>query len=256
MDSKEPKVLLIDIETSPIVAYSWGPKFEANLIEVIEQSQILCYSAKWLNGKSVTKGQVDCKGYKSNELNDKELVIELNDLLNESDIIISQNGNDFDLKVMRSRFIYHNLNPPSPSKLIDTLLEAKKALKLPSYSLDDMCNYFKIGQKIPTGFGLWKGCMRGDKKSWVLMKSYNKNDVLLLEELYQKLKPYMKTHPNFGVYVGDEVCPRCGSKHLQRRGFARTLACIYQRMQCQSCGSWCRGRERVEKHKLLMNVSN
>ena len=253
--SREPRILLVDIETSPMIAYSWGPKWETNLIEILEESQILSYSAKWLNGKHITRGQIDTKGYKPHELNDKELVIEINNLLNESDIVVSQNGNDFDIKMIKSRCILYGLNPPNPFKTIDTMVEAKKCVRLPSYKMDDLCSYFGLGSKIPTTFNLWKDCMKGDKKAWRLMKSYNQNDVILLEKLYLKLKPYMKTHPNYGVYLEDEVCPRCGSKDLQRRGYARTLACVYQRLQCKNCGSWSRSRKNEEKHSILMNVS-
>jgi len=253
--NSEPKVLLLDLETSPMIAYSWGPKWETSLIEILEQSQILSYSVKWLGGKHITKGQIDFKGYKKNVLDDEKLAEELNELLNIADIVISQNGNAFDLKVLRSRFMVHNLTPPSPSKLIDTFLEAKKNLRLPSYKLDDICDYFNIGRKIKTDFSLWKGCMKGDKKSWKKLKRYNKMDVLLLEKLYLKIKPYMKTHPNYGVYMEGNVCPRCGSKKLHKRGFAVTLTRKYRRLHCQNCGGWSRSVQSVPMEKPLTNIS-
>jgi hypothetical protein len=44
-------------------------------------------------------------------------------------------------------------NPPS-------IVEAKKYLRLPSYSLDDMGDYLGLGRKMHhDGFELWKKCM-------------------------------------------------------------------------------------------------
>ncbi len=173
-EDKEPKILTIDIETSPIIAYTWGPKWEANLIEVLDQSQILCFSAKWMNGKQITKGLADYKGYKNDVVNDKEIIKDIHALLDEADIVITQNGVSFDHKVINARFLAHSLVPPSPYKMVDTKIEAKRYLKLPSYSLDDMGKYFGLGEKIHhDGFDLWKDCIAGDKKSWNLMKKYN-----------------------------------------------------------------------------------
>jgi len=236
----EPKILLLDLETTPIEAYTWGPKWENNLIEVIRQSMILSYSAKWLDGKHITKGWPDYDSYKIGQLNDKAIVDDLWHLIDEADFIVAQNGRDFDVKVMNARFIFHKLPPPSPYKVIDPKLEAKKYLRLPSYSLNDICDYYGIGRKMEhEGFPLWKACMSGDKKAWKRMLAYNKKDVVLMEELYLMLRPWMKTHPNRSVHEG-MVCPKCGSIHIHSRGVARSQTAVYNRYQCQDCGGWCR----------------
>ena len=81
--------------------------------------------------------------------------------------------------------------------------------------------------------------MQGNKSAWNKMIQYNKQDVILLEAVYEKFKPYITNHPNLGLYQQkDFACPNCGSIHLQRRGFNRTKTNTYQRYQCQSCGAW------------------
>ena len=253
---EEPKLLVVDIETSPIVAYTWGPKWETNIIEFIEQSQIISFSAKWLNGKQITKVLPDYKGYKANVLNDELIVKEIHSLLNEADAVITQNGRAFDTKVINSRFIYHGLKPPAPYKIIDTLTEAKRYLKLPSYKLNDMCEYFGIGTKLShEGFDLWKKCIAGVKSSWKKMKRYNAQDVILTEQLYEKLKPFMRTHPNFSTFKDLHACPKCGSEHVQSRGVTRNSTTIYRRAQCQSCGGWFRYGKNIQKlEHRRMNV--
>jgi hypothetical protein len=241
MIDNEPKILFLDIETSPIVAYTWGPKWETNLIECLEQSQILCYSAKWLNGKQVTKGLIDYTGYKKNVIDDKKMVLDIYNLLDKADIVVTQNGIAFDHKVINARLLKHKLSPPSPYKMIDTRIEAKRYLKLPSYSLDDMGKYFDIGKKVShEGFELWKNCILGDKKAWNLMKKYNAKDVLLAEQLYLKIRPFIKTHPNLNSYTDKGKCPKCGSENVHANGYIVNSSAKYHRAHCQSCGGWFR----------------
>lgn len=255
MTDTKPKILFIDLETTPIEAYTWGPKWETNLIEFTEHSRILSYSAKWLDGVHITKGWLDYKGYKPGALDDKAIVMDLWSLLDKADIVVAQNGNSFDLKIMNARFAFHKLTPPSPYKSLDTKLEARKYLRLPSNSLDDICDYFGIGRKLHhEGFPLWKACMAGDKAAWGRMKKYNKWDVVLLEKVYLLLLPWMKNHPNVGMYIGKLVCPKCGSGKMQSRGVSVNQTTSYKRVQCQDCGGWSRGPSIKRDIKPLVSI--
>ena len=51
---RDPKVLVIDIETSPNVVYAWG-LWDQNIgiSQVIEPSRVLCFAAKWVGQKKV-----------------------------------------------------------------------------------------------------------------------------------------------------------------------------------------------------------
>ncbi len=250
------KILIYDLETTPLISYSWGPKWETNLIDIIEQTQILSYSAKWLKGKHITKGLLDYKGYKKGKIDDKNIVKDIWNLLDQADVIIGQNNKSFDDKIMRSRFLFHKLPPTSPFKQIDTKTEAKKYIRLPSYSLDDMCDYFNIGRKKKhEGFNLWLECMNGNKSAFKRMLDYNKNDVILTEKLYLLLRPYMTTHPNIGILKNsNHVCPRCGGNNLQSRGYAINKTTRYRRIQCTDCGSWSRTTINLQEIKPLVAI--
>jgi hypothetical protein len=233
----KPKILLIDLETTPLIAYSWGPMWQTSLIEIIEHTKILSYSAKWLGGKSITKGWPVYKGYKKGLQNDFEITLDVWNLLHEADIIIAHNGKDFDNRVMNARFTKYNLPPPSPYRIIDTKIEVKKLERLPSNSLDNVGEYHEIGRKKEhEGFNLWKKCMAGDQKAFHRMLCYNKQDVVLLEKVYFKIRPWIKIHPNISAFIGG--CPKCGSKDLQSRGSNYTQSGEYDRFKCNSCLSW------------------
>ncbi len=94
------------------------------------------------------------------------------------------------------------------------------------------------------GFNMWIGCMEDDAASWDMMEEYNVEDVAITEKVYLKVLPWIKNHPHMGLHndVFGAVCPNCGGKHLEKRGFAFTAAGKYQRYQCKDCGTWSRAR--------------
>lgn len=239
LEVQEGKILSIDIETTPIKAYAWGPKWETNLIEILEDSRILSFSAKWLNGKQITKGLINYAGYKKGILDDQAIMAEIWKLLDEADIIVTQNGKAFDVKAINSRLLFFGFPPPSPYKVIDTKTEMKKISKLPSYALEDMCRYYEIGSKQEhEGFSLWKKCIAGDAAAWKRMLDYNAHDVVLTEELYLKIRSWISGHPNMSAFTGKQNCNRCGSDHIQSRGYYTTKTSRYRKVYCVACGGW------------------
>lgn len=238
----EPRIAFFDIETAPLKAYAWE-KYETNLIEIISGGYMLCFAVKWLGKEKIeVYGLPDFPGYKKNKEDDLLLVTKLWEIMNEADVIVAHNGDSFDIKTSNKRMSVNGLPPPAPYKTIDTLKIARQSFKFPSNKLDDLGIEFKIGRKLPhTGFHLWKGCMEGDPKSWDLMKRYNKQDVVLLEKVYLKVRPWAKTYPNLNVYNQSFKCPRCGSNRIQKRGNLYTNTYKYQRYHCTECRGWFRG---------------
>lgn len=253
---KNPIIITIDLETSPQKGYFFGSKWETNIVSVTEHQVILSYSAKFLNGKQITKGLPDYRGYRMGSLNDKNIVKDIWNLLDEADVVITQNGRDFDHKVLNARFAYHGLTPPSPFKTVDTKVAAKSALRLPSNSLDDLCAFFGIGRKVPhEGIELWFRCMEGSKWAWSTMKAYNAHDTALTEKLYLKLLPWIKNHPNLGMYTDRPVCPNCmKGDRMQSRGPAINKTTKYNRFQCQYCGAWARDYKNIQLTKPLVSI--
>lgn len=152
------------------------------------------------------------------------------------------NCDSFDIKIMNTRFIVNGFTPPSPYKTVDTKKEAKKRFGFNSNSLNDLGRLFGFGKKLDTGgFKLWTDCMAGDLDAWKKMKKYNKIDVALLEQVYLKLRGWMKSHPNVSVTLDRTCCQVCGSNNTQKRGFSFTKLTKYQRIQCMDCHSWSQG---------------
>lgn len=240
------KVLLLDIETAPSLGWVWG-KWEQNVIDFKQDWYILSFAYKWLGEREVhCVALPDFHGYAKERENDRALVQRLWQLMDEAEVIVAHNGDGFDIKKSNSRFISHGLPPPSPYRTVDTLKVAKRYFRFDSNKLDELGRYLGIGRKLATtGFVLWQGCMKGDVRSWARMKQYNKQDITLLEKVYLLMRGWATTHPN--VNHGLMACPKCNSRHIQKRGFSYTLHNRKQRYQCIKCHGWFEGRaEKVD----------
>lgn len=253
---RQVKTLIYDIETSPIIGYTWGV-WQQNVIEVQEDWQILTVAWRWLGEKKVhVIGQDDFKGYKPGVNNDKKVVQKIHELFDEADIIVAHNGNSFDAKKCRARMIQHKMLPPSPYKQIDTKVLAKRYGAFTRNSLKSLAKDLDISQKgDPGGFKTWLGCLAGDPKAWKTMKKYNVMDIPPLEELYMNFLPWITNHPNAGTTLQNHgICPKCESDRLQKRGFNTKAAGKVQRYQCQNCGGWC-SEASVRKKGRVVNAN-
>jgi len=197
----QPKVLVFDIETAPGTCYYWRRKTTyINKEMVIEKpGRVLTWAAKWLGEEDVMSDSILAYG----DIEDDFKVCEsLWHLLDEAGIVIAHNGDRFDIKMINARFLVHGLPPTSPYSSIDTLKIARKYFGFDSNRLDELGQDLGIGRKMQhEGMSLWIRCLNGDREAFDTMLRYNEQDVLLLEELYLKVRSYHKTHPNVSLIV-------------------------------------------------------
>jgi len=237
----EAKILFLDIETAPNVTWTWGV-YQENAIAVKEHWYILSYAARWRGEKQIIyRGLNMYSGYKGGDSTEKKLLADLHALLSEADIVVAHNGADFDVRKINARLIAHGFKPPTPYKVVDTKRDLTRVASFASNRLNWLSKQLGIGQKTMDhhDWAMWDGCMNGDPKAWREMEKYNRHDVVLLEELYEILSPWIR-QPNANLWAEEAVCPNpaCGSKDLIRRGLARRKTRMYHRFQCKECGSW------------------
>lgn len=257
---KGPKVLIYDIETAPILGYVWR-LWDQNvgLNQINTDWYILSWSAKWLGAPEDEIMYMDQRNVKDME-DDSGILAVMWELLNQADVVITQNGKNFDQKKLNARFLLNGFQPPSSYKHIDTKVIASKHFGFTSnklaYMTDKLCvKYKKMDHQKFAGFELWKECLAGNVEAWDEMEIYNKHDVLALEELYNKLIPWDDSI-NFNLYHDEEdhIC-KCGSDDLIRNGFHYTSAGKYQRYRCKDCGAETRDKLNLfskEKRQSLM----
>lgn len=212
----------------------------------------MSFAAKWLDGDEIIY-------HENRKADDSAIVYHLYSLLDECDVVVAHNGARFDLPTIIGRGVIHGYRPPSPYFVVDTLLVARRELRLVSNSLANLCVELDLprkgGHKKYPGFELWLACLRGEDDAWQEMKEYNIDDIKSLEALYLRLRPYMRHHPNIARvdHDGDVACPKCGSTNIQFRGYYYTKAGIcYRRFQCNDCGGW--GRVRFSEKDMPKNA--
>lgn len=247
------RILLLDIETAPNTAYVWGLwQQNVGLPQLLESSYVMCWSAKWYKEEEVMYSSVF-------DTSPRKMLKEIHKLLDEADAVVHYNGTRFDIPTLNKEFVLFGMPPPAPYKQIDLLRVGRNKFKFPSNKLDYVSRALGLrGKHVATTFDLWVKCMNKDPEAWKTMEEYNKNDVILLEQVYDRLLPWIHNHPNRGLYNLDTalVCPHCGSKSYRRRGYAYTSACKYQRYQCKDCSTWFRGTTNLgyKKSEKFANV--
>lgn len=240
------KTLFLDLETSPNLAHVWGLWGQnISIDKLVSTTEVICFGARWHGSKTVVFRSVHHHGK-------KEMLDELHRLTDEADVIIGWNSQDFDSKHIRREFLENGYLPPSPWKDLDLMRVVKAQFRMPSNKLDYVAQKLGVGAKVKhSGFQLWLDCMAGKKKAWSEMKTYQIQDVNLLVDLYEILKPWIKNGPNYALHNSLESgCRNCGSSKLERRGFARTASATYQRYQCKACGSWQRDSKSLDTTEM------
>lgn len=248
------RILFLDTEVAPSLGYFYG-RYDIRIgpDQIVHNNFFMSYQAAWNDGEVFTgslKGKKNCT-----DKDDKKLVQEMVELINKADVVIAHNADRFDLALLSARLAAHRLKPFHTPQVIDTLKVCKRFFKFESNSLDSVCQELGIGRKFHSGgFETSLAAIKGDKKAWNKLLNYGKHDVVLLRELYLRLRPWMKNHPNMGLYtpIKQSVCVTCQSTNLHWHGYVRTKTQEYHRAVCQDCGAVMRERTTaLEKAKRI-----
>jgi hypothetical protein len=247
----DPKVLVIDIETSPNLAHVWG-LWDQNigLSQLHEVGEVISFASKWY-GKAPVE-------FRSNYHDGHEVMVERAwDLMNEADAIVHFNGVTFDMKHLHKEFLLNGLTPPSPHKDIDLLRVVKSRFRFASNKLQFVSTALGLGGKVQhQGHELWVRCLLGEASAWEEMKLYNIQDTVLTEQVYDHVRPWIKGHPALTTLTADDelLCTNCGSADLLPDGTYTAAKLIYPQLQCQHCGAWFRGNKAIGRAAAVHGV--
>jgi len=234
-------VLLLDIETAPILARVWDIWDQNIALNQIESDwHLLSWSAKWLDDPPSKIMYMDQRKVKNIE-DDTKILKEIWKLLDEASVVVGQNLDRFDIKRLNTRFILAGLPPPSPYRTIDTLKISKKKFAFTSNKLEFLSEklakkYKKLKHKKFPGFELWKAVLAKVPGAWKEMELYNKVDVLALEEVYKKLAPWDNAVNLNVLNEGETTVCVCGFSIFHKRGYHFTNSGKFQNYRCSNCG--------------------
>lgn len=260
-DKHKPKILVFDLETAAAVALTFG-RFKVNLSQsniVTEGGWILCVAYRWLGEDKIHTLQLTQK--EVSQQDDSRLIAALWELYEEADAVVAHNALHFDHKVLQGRAAVMGFPPLPLVKVLDTLVLAKKHMRLPSNRLDAIGEHFGLGRKIETGgITLWKRVQEGDAEAMKEMVTYCKQDTELLTKVYLRLRAIGHAGSDFNAslyYPDDETrCRRCGSTDIHETGRkSHTGLSSFDEYRCDSCGAVQRARTSSttkEKRKTLL----
>jgi uncharacterized protein YprB with RNaseH-like and TPR domain len=236
-----PRTIFYDIETAPSLGFYFDLYKEGNIVSTVQSWFMLSFAYKVQGEKRIHYHCLaDYPGYDKNKTDDKALVTDLHRLVfSNAAVLVGHNIDRFDSRKSKARFLAHNLPPPPPVKTIDTLKIARRVFKMDSNRLAAIGEYLGLGGKaVTTGWKLWEACIAGDRAAYRQMGIYNRRDVDLLEQVFNRLAPWQPNAP----YLGSPGCPSCHSDRIQHRGFNVNKSGKSQRFQCVDCGHWFAGK--------------
>ena len=238
-DTINPKVLLLDIETSTIKGRFWecGKQY-VNSTQIIDDWFILGYSCKWLFANETMSDFVTAKEAVLRD--DKRIMQSIYKLINQCDIAIGHNIKQFDMPKLRTRFFMHKFKPPMPYQLLDTLQIARKEFAFSSNKLQYLSKLMFSKEKLHTDYDLWVRCEAGDQDALDYMEKYCRIDTELLESVYIELRPWCTRHPHLPLIMDakDQCCPNCGGfEFTEETGYYYTPQNKYEAVRCKSCGA-------------------
>lgn len=255
-----PKILLLDIETLPAEARIWHTsKQRISHQQITKNICVLSWCAKWLYDSELMSDIMTPE--EAVARNDFGVLSSIYKLLEVADVVVGHNVARFDIRTLNGRFFFHKIKPPLPYRVVDTLTEFQKNMKLLSYKLDYISKLISNQGKLDTDYDLWVRCSEGDQEALDYMLSYNKGDVLLLEEAFVEIGPWIKNFPNLFI-LGESTercCTHCGSTKLSGDKPYITPAGQFTSMRCDDCGAIMRTRinelNQDDKKNLLISAS-
>jgi len=254
---QSPRVAVCDIESLPLISYNWAI-WDQNigLDQIIVDGCMLGWAGKFLNESEMYSDILTSKEAKARDT--LRITKSIWNFLSKADVVIGHNYSQYDVKYINTEFLRHGL-PPLKYVIVDTLVVAKQNFRFSSNKMKFLNEQLGIRNKIDnSGFNLWKGCDQGDEESLKTMLEYNIGDIGATEELFYKVRPYIR---NFNVALYNELsepqCPTCGSTNLVKEGYYYTPAGKWDSIRCKDCNCMSRAKENLlskdKKKSLLVN---
>lgn len=245
------KRLFYDIETSPNIGFFWSASYKANIPHdnIIKERAVICICYKW-------EGQDEVHSLEWNEGCDKSTLKRFMEVALIADELVAHNGDNFDEKWIRTRCLIHGIECPPKLNSFDTLKKARSHFRFNSNRLDYLGKLFFDEGKSSVGFDDWvKITLDNDKEAMDKMVEYCKKDVVLLENVFHKLQPYVhhNTHAGAATGHGRFSCPKCGSDRLIRNRSKYTKTGILKhQLRCKEkhCKSYFTISNKVWEEKL------
>lgn len=242
----DPRIVFFDIESLPnlLEALKVWPQISnyPGLTLKASINSIACVGWKRLGESEVhCIHSWDYPTWAEDVNDDKALCAAIYEVLKDADCVVTHNGKRFDWKFLQTRLLYHGLPVLPKLHHVDTCAEVKKNLYVFNNRLNTVARFLTDVEKMEhDGWDMWVSVHQRDPEAMKMMSQYCMQDVLVLEEVFKKLRPVIESLPNHNLFspFKEKVCPNCGSSRIKSEGKRYTKTRAYRRYCCQDCGKW------------------
>ena len=243
--ANKPRILVYDIETSPVRAWTFqiGREINIDYDQIIDGDRfdIICIGWKWLDEK-----EVHCLDWGCKKQDSEPMISEFTKVIEQADLAIAHNGDKFDLRQINTQRLISKKPPIAWPATEDTLKQFRKHFYLPSYKLDFIAKLLLGEGKGKMVFKDWKDIVQNkDPEALAKMIKYCKRDVSITARCFKRAMAFFtpKIHAGVVLSKGRDSCPRCGSKESGSKGVRYTTVGKFSRRQCKKCGTTYRGKK-------------
>jgi len=257
----EKKRLFYDIETSFCKGHFWRPGYGQNILphQITDYAKIISIHWKWEG-----KDKVHNLDWGLKKQCDKKMLEIFVKEMEKADEIITHNGKRFDTPWIRTRCVKHGIPISHVYNEMDTYKWCKKYLNLPSNSLAEACKYFNLeAKKDAGGIKTWIDVIyKKSKESLKHLLYYGDGDIISLEALFHKLRPYTNPNMHYSVLKGGNKfeCPECSGLGKWHKTYTTRAGTIQHYMLCRDkkCGTRYKINNKTYldyfQYKLLNNI--
>ena len=149
---------------------------------------ILVFGYKWLGDKEAKYIIGKKKDFKDNPLTDEYILDKIYDVMSEADVLVTWYGSGHGYPFTVSRLAKHGKYLDTDIRHVDLQKVATKKLRLSSNRLNNVAKFFGLEQKTQIAKKIWADTWQGNYDSLLEMAEYCKQDVVVLEQIYHKMK--------------------------------------------------------------------
>jgi len=233
------KRLFFDIETGYYIlkVKAWQMKnyntyFDEN--DIINDKKIICISYKWQD-----EDRVHTLHWDKNQ-NEKTMLKKFIKVMGEADELVGHNIDSFDIKGLRTRCIANGVLMYPTYRTLDTLKKSRQYFNNASNKLDYLAKWLNVGGKLDhDGMKMWQKVVEdNDRSELKKMINYCERDVVINQDVYSVMSPYIYHNTNFAVLKGENKwnCPECAGKNVEMyKTYTTAMGVVRRNMKCEDC---------------------
>ena len=242
------KALHIDTETclGTFCGFQIGSKVRISHEQILTSPQVMSVQYKWEGEKEAFYIEWDKVGEQTvydSGFDNSSMLKETSRLIKESDIVIGQNINAFDMKMLQDGLVNNSLPYFDYDVTLDILTMSRKVFRPLSQKLDARATKYGMKGKIKMELQDWKDVTFNGKPISAKMGPYGVRDVNEAQKVFYREFNHYKLPKNVERLVLSFLtldkkiyCKKCADSHQRRYDVKVKQRKDFKEVTCNRCG--------------------